>query len=357
MYYYKIIIFWLLFSSLLFSKNRHLGSVIDIELSHDKKFYMSAGEDGKIYFCNTEHHEVIKTINFDKNNMISNMTISYDNTFLAASFNDYSIQIFNLKNNSHETIYLKNHSNIMLLNFIERGQLLCATKDGYVFLWNIDSNNYTFELVNHFKSSKSKIIDTKINSNKRNILSRLNNNQFARWDIGQTKQIMFFENNNEYTSNFRISGGDRTSYTENDYPIELFFTKETKLIDVPSRNFLFNIPYKYYDFDISTDGSKIAIITNDNQIFIWNSNFSDQNLFIDGHNQKILDLEFSNYGKKLATSSIDKSIKIWATSSGELLDTISIFKDWATKVIFSNDILIYGTYSGDINFYLLSNNN
>jgi len=349
----KMIFFCFLFLTLLFSKNRHFGPVIDIELSYNKEFYISAGEDGKIYFCNTKLHEVLNTFNLE-NNLISNISLSYNNKFLAVSFNDNSIKIFNLIDNYNETIYLKNNSKIKLLKFIERGQLLCYTEDGNVFLWGLNSSTNSIELVNNFKSSKSKIINTKVNSNKKNILSRLKNNQFARWDIGQIKQIEFFEGGNNYSSNFRIHGGDQTSYVENDSKLDLVFTNETKIIDPPSRNFFFDIPYKYYDFDISTDGSKIAIATNNNTIIVWNSNFSDQNLFLIGHDKKIIDFEFSNDGKKLATSSLDRSIKIWDTFNGELLHSISIFKDWATKIIFNNDVLIYGTYSGNVNFHLLS---
>ena len=108
---------------------------------------------------------------------------------------------------------------------------------------------------------------------------------------------------------------------------------------------------------LGVDGSKIAIATDNNTIIVWNSNFSDSNLFLDGHDKKIIDFEFSNDGKKLATSSLDQSIKIWDTSNGRLLNSISIVKDWGTKIIFSNDVLIYGTYTGDVNFHILSNNN
>ena len=355
-FFKKIIFFVFLFLTLLFPKNRHFGPVVDIELSYNQEYYISAGEDGKIYFCNTQSHEVLNTFNLETN-LISNVSLSYNNKFLAVSFNNNSIKIFNLENNSSETIYLENNFKIKLLKFIERGQLLCSTEDGNVFLWEIDSTANSLELVNNFKSSKSKIINTKVNSNKRNILSQLKNNQFARWDIGQTKQIEFIEGGNSYSSNFRIHGGDQTSYTENESKLDLVFTEETKIISPPSRNFFFDIPYKYYDFDISTDGSKIAIATDNNTIIVWNSNFSDSNLFLDGHDKKIIDFEFSNDGKKLATSSLDQSIKIWDTSNGRLLNSISIAQDWGTKIIFSNDVLIYGTYTGDVNFHILSNNN
>ena len=62
-FFKKIIFFVFLFLTLLFSKNRHFGPVVDIELSYNQEYYISAGEDGKIYFCNTQSHEVLNTFN------------------------------------------------------------------------------------------------------------------------------------------------------------------------------------------------------------------------------------------------------------------------------------------------------
>ena len=62
------------------------------------------------------------------------------------------------------------------------------------------------------------------------------------------------------------------------------------------------------------------------------------------------DIEFSNNGRYLATSSIDKTLKIWDIYSGKLVNSIMLQKDWVTKIIFSDSTLIYGTYGGSIDF-------
>ena len=104
-------------------------------------------------------------------------------------------------------------------------------------------------------------MDISINSNNKNILANLKSGTFIRWDIGTEfhKKV------------------DKTTV--------LTLTNERKKnIPPPSRNVFWGEPYKYYKYAISSDGSKIAIAIENNNIIVWNSNFEDFNvLTIHGH--------------------------------------------------------------------------
>ena len=58
--------------------------------------------------------------------------------------------------------------------------------------------------------------------------------------------------------------------------------------------------------------------------------------------------EFSNDGKFIATSSIDKTLKLWSAYTGELIKTIMLDNDFATDIVFSPQKIIYGTFKGKI---------
>ena len=90
-YLFKILTIIFLFS-FLFSKSRHLGSVIDIDLSFDKQYYVSAGDDGKIFYCDTQLHEILKTFKYVNNQKILQVTINHDNNYLAVAFNNGLIE-------------------------------------------------------------------------------------------------------------------------------------------------------------------------------------------------------------------------------------------------------------------------
>ncbi|MEM7016662.1 MAG: WD40 repeat domain-containing protein [Pseudomonadota bacterium] len=60
----------------------------------------------------------------------------------------------------------------------------------------------------------------------------------------------------------------------------------------------------------------------------------------DGHSDSIDAIAFSPDGKLLTTGSFDKTIKIWAVQTGQLLRTLTGHEDWVYAVTFSPD----GTY-------------
>ena len=329
----------------------HEDRVIDIELSYDKQYYATAAKDGKVLFCDFSTNEILNTIEYHVDKVISQLSISYDNKFLAVGFSDGMIDIISLDDNFKKTLPPRKNAKLTLLKFVGYGHLLSATNEGETLLWDTYSDNASVKLLNDFTVSKSKVINTKINSNKNNIIAKLESNQLARWDIGQTKVVKYYEiGENMYSSDFLIQGGSKTSHIEYDTTLKFISTEETKIIEPPSTSKWRNTPYDYYDFDISPDGSKIAIVTNDNLVVIWNSNFTEKEVHINCHDFRMNDIEFSNNGRYLATSSIDKTLKIWDIYSGKLVNSIMLQKDWVTKIIFSDSTLIYGTYGGSIDF-------
>ena len=79
-----------------------------------------------------------------------------------------------------------------------------------------------------------------------------------------------------------------------------------------------------------------------------NDELIEKEIYIDAHKYRVLDMEFSNDGKFIATSSIDKTLKIWSAHTGKLIKTIQLDNDFATDIAFSSKKIIYGTFKGQI---------
>jgi WD40 repeat protein len=73
-----------------------------------------------------------------------------------------------------------------------------------------------------------------------------------------------------------------------------------------------------------------------------------EELFIlKGHSDQILCLAFSPDGKRIATGSFDKTVKIWDAATGQELLTLRGHSDIVTRVLFSPDGLRLVSRSAD----------
>ena len=150
------------------------------------------------------------------------------------------------------------------LQFINYKYLISCNDGDPIKVWNIHSysteNNYDphFSIFEEFSKPDNKIIDIKINTNHKNILASLDSDSFIRWDIGQ-------EYHKEVSSHLPT-----TLVPSKESTIEFFTLTDERIknINPPSKSWWKFDPYKYYHFDISPDGSKIAIVTIDNNIIV-----------------------------------------------------------------------------------------
>jgi WD40 repeat protein len=69
---------------------------------------------------------------------------------------------------------------------------------------------------------------------------------------------------------------------------------------------------------------------------IWNPNSGEALLVLEGHSDSVIDVSWSHSGSKLASISLDKTLRIWNASSGSLLVRTDL--DWGTvETILWND--------------------
>ena len=66
------------------------------------------------------------------------------------------------------------------------------------------------------------------------------------------------------------------------------------------------------------------------------------------HEYYLLKIVISSDISKIATTSADKTVKIWDTSTGRLEKTLSQHQKWVWDAVFSNDSLLLVTVSSDL---------
>ena len=325
------LILYCLFIELFFSllEAGHSNRIIDISVSNNREYYVTSSKEGKIIIWDN-NHEMKSLFTFDSTKSIRHISLSYDNKFLAIGNKGGSIDIINIESNERHSLHTRSKGKNILLEYINYNNLISCNEGEQIKIWDITSSSiendkFQYSIIQEFSKPSSKIIDISINSNNKNILANLKSGSFIRWDIG-------------------------TEYHKKEDEILLLTlaNERIKNIPPPSRNFL-EEPYKYYKYAISSDGSKIAIAIENNNIIVWNSNFEDYNMLtIHSHEYRVNDIEFSDDGKYLATSSIDKTLKLWDLNTGEIMKSFEFSNDWVTRIAFLNNMIICGTYRGNI---------
>jgi WD40 repeat protein/uncharacterized caspase-like protein len=101
---------------------------------------------------------------------------------------------------------------------------------------------------------------------------------------------------------------------------------------------------KVNDINVSPDKKLIATVSDDKTVKLWRTN---GDWIRDLTNQERLNaVAFSPDSKTLATASADKTIKLW-NQNGKLLKTLSGHQDWTTDVQFSPDGKLLASASRD----------
>jgi len=329
------ILIGIVFGNVLFT---HKERIIDIEISKNGQMLTSASRDGNVIVWDKWNNEYVYEITFDSTKIVSKVTLSIDNELLAVGFNNGNIDIINIKENNLITLESSHNNKVILLKFIKNNNLLSYIEGGIVKVLNVNLDLKGTSLLGELIESDAEVVKMKINSNHRNILASIKTGKLLRWDIEKIKT----------TASFTAPLKDKIKESNVDRPRNRYNYARIKSISPPSKNWWNNETYNYYDFDISPDGSRIAVVTNENKVIVWNSNFNEEIKFIDGHEHRLNSIKFSSDGRYLATSSIDKLLKVWDVNSGDLIDSFELIDDWVTKITFNSNILVCGTFRGKV---------
>ncbi|HEY9692996.1 MAG TPA: CHAT domain-containing protein [Oculatellaceae cyanobacterium] len=293
---------WKLDGKLLQTFEGHSGQVLHVAFSPDSKFIASASMDKTVKLWRVGNKKAISTFQGHKD-VVLEVSFSSDGKTLASASVDKTIKLWNL--NNIQPIYLQGTS----VSFSRDGQMLAlGSLDGKITLIHNES-----QLQRTFPGHTQEIIQLSFTADNKTLVTVDVGNHLKFWSVDGRLQ----------------GSNNQTGWLSNLGNADNF----NKVVNSTTR------------FSLSPDGETIATAGTDNIVRVWSIKGKLLNT-VQGHQDKILSLNFSPDGKILATSSADKTVKLWSRD-GKLLHTLQGHQAEVLDVSFSPDNKVLATASVD----------
>lgn len=264
----------------------HQDDVTTAEFSEDAKSIITACSDGICRIWNGMSVELQKELKSDNKNM-TGASLNKKGDRAIASFSDGSVTIWNVET-SETVATIKGHASaVNYACFSPDGQfVLTSSNDCTVNLWNANSGEFIETIVIHEDEVNCAMFST----DGRRVITSSEDGSAILYNLDSHQSKEVFKDNN------------------------------------------FSVEYAEFNFD----GTMIAIVTNTN-VYILDAETYKTIATLSGHKDLITSATFSPNGKTVATSSRDKTIKLWDISTGKELHTYTGHSNIVTDVVFSPD--------------------
>lgn len=367
----------------------HYGTVMCVRYSHDESRILSAGgADFSIKLWDMRSGECIRTY-VGHTHTVSFVVFNDDESRLISSGWDKTIRIWNT-DTGDELNTLRAHSSWVNAVLYEHGKIFSASSDNSIKIWNYDEKRATsrrhFDYVTSLCSPPGCSI----------VISSGWDNTIKIWDVstfelicscaGHTNKvnglccnmhasIIVSGSDDETIRVWDIANSNGTCSLVITYTIgirSVCITNDESRIISGSDDSLINVwsittGYLLYSLSGHTGSIEYLIVNKldtkivstggdyldrDNSIRIWDLGQKSCEMVIDnGHSESIYCARYSDDESMLVTCSIDKTIKLWNSSSGQLLQTYVGHDECVSSVCFSPNgikVLLSGSKDGSI---------
>ena len=241
-------------------------------------------------------------------------------SIILTGSNDKTISAWNRQTGEITNTLLGHKGNVIAIKPLKgQAKFVSASSDGEMIVWNSTS----LKELERFTIDKTEILQMELHDNM--LVPLHKNKQISLWDLTEQKktEVIHISNTPIRTgqtcnaNNFILTGDEnglvKKHQLNNGDLVQLFQAHEKGINQIIS----------------SSDGKKFATASDDKTLKVWNSKTGELLHTLEGHKGSILSLAFSKDGNFLYSGGKDKLIKWWNLSSGT---EISSFKAHGSDV-------------------------
>ncbi|PKO06675.1 MAG: hypothetical protein CVU41_06135 [Chloroflexi bacterium HGW-Chloroflexi-3] len=348
----KTIMIWNVESARLIKKvTGHSGEVFSVDFSPDGTQLISGSSDKTIRLWETEKFTVLNTFTESKS-YVDSVKFSPNGKYFAAGSRNGEIRIYELETGNQMKYLDQKSGSISSICFSPDGKLIASGKwNAIVEVWNIENEEVILTTQNHTQT----VSDITFSPDGSKLAVGSFDTHFSLIDLQEDK--------------LKLSSGSEI-YPGGGY---LRFAKDGicfYLIDWNSIR-VFNaltgdIVYRKETIDngslltFSNDDTFIMRGKTDNSLEVFNLSNGEVNSNLIGHTDKINFVALSHNDQYIATSSSDKTVKIWLPMDGALIQSIDMQDGYVIKIEFHNDdnlLFIHTNYPSSIQIWNITSGN
>jgi WD40 repeat protein len=274
----------------------HEGSVRSIAFLPGSNIFYTSGHDGKILKWDlTSGSKISRTL--IKNNFLNrSLAISPNGRWLANGTTTTGIQLFNLNTGSNIPTLLEGHKSwVVALAFTSDSRgLFSASSDKSVIYYDLIAGT-----TNVFASVENTVRCLAVSPTGRYLFGGTDDGKLIRWNMDTKEETVIFSSDNNTIFAISLnSTGSRIAFVDKNGSLRLADTKSNKVTSVVSAHSV-----RILDVKFSPDDRQIATSSMDKTVKIWDANnLANRPVVIKSHDAFVMSVAFSPDGKYLVSS-------------------------------------------------------
>jgi hypothetical protein len=275
----------------------HEGAVRSLAFLPGTNVFFSSGFDGKILRWdlngNTKTYRTVINNNF----INRSLCISPNGRWLACGTTTTGIQLFNLNTGESTPQILEGHKGwVEALAFTTDGRgLYSASTDKTIIYYDLIDNTSTV-----FATLNIKVRCLAVSPSGRFIFGGTDDGRVIRWNMDTKEETVIFSSTSNTIFALAVnSSGSRIAFGDKNGSLRIVDTRTNNILRVVAAHSL-----RILDVKFSPDDRQIATSSMDKTFKIWDlNNLTNKPVTVDKHNAFVFSVAFSSDGKYLVSSS------------------------------------------------------
>lgn len=339
-----------------FIKKNHNNWVASLAFSLNGHRLATASYDQTVQICSAATGEVRRTF-LGHTGYVAGLAYSPDGGTLASASGDNTVKLWN-PDADQEPLALEGHGHWVVGAAFspDSSRIATASLDKTVKIWDPATGHEQLTLAGH----TGFVHALAYSPSGARLASASSDKTIKLWDTatGQESFTLKGHSRTVFRVAFSPDGKQVVSATGDFY----WFTNEIKL---PGEIKLWNaitgeplpVVIKGHSAGVTSlafshDGKRLASASHDKTIKVWDLTTGKEMLALKGHANAIFSVAFSPDGKRLASGSQDQTVKLWDAGTGQATSTLKGFVLDVNYVAFSPDGTRLATTSSDRNVVL-----